>query len=99
MVAQLLMPVRIEAAQPLDALLDRRVGVEQRSEALRRERVDRVERLRRRRCLELDELRRVVEAQKRIRKPVRGAAPVRRREVGLELALRDRKSTRLNSIT
>src|SRR5439155_20821566 len=54
--AQLVAPVRVERTQPLHSICDRRMRDEERSHPLLEERVDRVQRLGRRRGLELDEL-------------------------------------------
>ena len=54
--AQLVPPVGVEGSQPADALADGRVGHEQPRETLLGERVDGVERLRRRACAKLDQL-------------------------------------------
>src|SRR5581483_12109815 len=59
--AQLLAPAGIELAQPAHPLADRRMGHEQPGEAFVGERIDRVQRLGRRACLEVDELRRLLE--------------------------------------
>src|SRR5205823_12534880 len=68
---KLLAPVRIELAQPAHPFADRRMRVEERSEALLGERVGRVDRLGRGARLEADELHRRLEPHERIRESVR----------------------------
>ena len=81
-------PVRVERAQALHALADRRVRREQGGEADLCERVDRVERLGRRARGELEQLLRLLEAEERVGQAVRGAAQAGGDAVGGELALR-----------
>ena len=83
-----LAPVRIELAQPADALAERRMRDEQRREPLLHERVDRVQRLGRRARLERHELGGLLEADERVREAVRRAAELSGDAVGLELPLR-----------
>ena len=85
---ELLAPVRVELAQPADALADRRVRDEERREALLRERVRRVERLGRRARLERHEPHRLLEPEQRVGETVRRVAQLCREAVGLVLALR-----------
>src|SRR5437773_1286360 len=68
---QLLAPVRVEIAQPADALADRRMRHEQLRQAFFRERVDRVQRLGGRAGCKRDELARLLEPNERIGEPVR----------------------------
>ena len=62
---------RIEVAQALDALPDRRMRDEERREPAFEERVDRKHRFRCRAALEVDELRRLLEAYEGIGQAVR----------------------------
>ena len=60
---------------------------EERGEAFLHERIERPERLGRRARFELDELRSLLEAQKRVGEPVRRVAKLGRAPVRLELTL------------
>src|SRR4051794_41393520 len=85
--SELLAPVRIKGAEALHPFADRRVRPEQRRKAFFLEGVDRVERLRRGRRLEREQLLRLLEADQRIGEAVRGAAEAGGRPVRGELAL------------
>src|SRR2546421_12857562 len=86
--AQLVAPLRVEAAQPADALLDLRMRDEERGEAFLEERVERPERLGCRARLEVDELGRLLEPKERIGEAVRGPAELRGAGGGPGRALR-----------
>src|SRR5688572_1442904 len=86
--AELLAPLRIEIAKPLDALRDWRMCSEEGREALRGEGVYRVEGLGHRARSERDELLRLLEADQGVGERVRCLADPRRLPVGCELALR-----------
>jgi hypothetical protein len=86
--AKPLRPLRVERAQPRDAVGGWRLRREQRRKAARRERVDREERRRGRVGTQFHELGRLLEPNERVGEPVRRLADRGGERVGDELALR-----------